>query len=180
MSKAVDALVSVVHSHSHSSVSRKLVNFHLLLRAVVSLEGHFEGSGLLDNEVSGLVLVSEGMSSDDDGLLPARNEPRDVLDDDGLSEDSSVQNVSDGAIGTLPHLFQFELFDSGLIRSDGGTLDAYFALFDGFSCFDGDFVISFISVFHSEVEVKDLQVEEGKDEFVFDGLPDESGHFVSI
>lgn len=37
----------------------------------------------------------------------------------------TVQDVSDGAIGRLPHLFEVELLHARLIRRDGGALDAH-------------------------------------------------------
>ena len=120
------------------------------------------------------------MSSDNDGVLPSRDEPWDVLDDDRFSEDSSVENVSDGSIGTFPHLLEFKLLNSGFIRSDGSTLDAYFTFFDSLSSLNGDFIISGISVLHSKVKVLNLDVKEGKNKFVLDSLPDDSGHLISV
>ena len=58
-------------------------------------------------------------------------EPRDVLADDRLPENGSAKNVSDRAIRRLPHLLELELFHPGLIRSDGGALDANVVLLDG-------------------------------------------------
>jgi len=89
------------------------------------------------------------MSSNNDGFLPAWDESWDVFDNDGFSEDGSVQNVSDGSIWTFPHLLQIELFDSGLIRSDGCALDAYLAFFDGLSSLNSDFVISGIPMLNT-------------------------------
>lgn len=39
-------------------------------------------------------------------------------------EHGSIQDVPDGSVGALPHLLQLELLHTGLIRSDGCTLDA--------------------------------------------------------
>ena len=54
-------------------------------------------------------LISICMTSNDDGFLPTGDETRDVLADDGLSEDSTPQDVPDGPVRRLPHLFQLEL-----------------------------------------------------------------------
>ena len=89
------------------------------------------------------------MSSNDDGFVPVLDESGNVLDDDWFSENSSVEVVSDGSVGTLPHFFKFELFDSGFVGGDGGTLDSDFALLDGFSCIEGDFVVGLISVLNA-------------------------------
>lgn len=56
-----------------------------------------------------LYLISVGVTTYDDGLLPTGDQARDVVADDGLSEDSAPQDVPDGAVGRLPHLLQLEL-----------------------------------------------------------------------
>ena len=180
MSKSFNAFISVVHSHSNSTFSGVSVNFHFLFTSIISLESNFECSWLVNNKICCLILISVGVSSNDDWFLPSWNESGDVFNDDGFSKDSSIENVSDSSIGTFPHLLELELLNSCFVRSDGGTLDTDFALFDSFSSFNGDFVISFVSVLHSEIKVLNLDVKEGKDEFVLDGLPDDSGHLVSI
>lgn len=180
MSKLFNALISVVHTKANSSFSFKFEDFHSLLSAVFSSEDDFKCTWLINCEISGLVLISVGVSADDDWLLPSGNESGNVLDDDWFSKDCSIEDVPDGAIGALPHLLEVELFDSRLIRSDGGALDADFALLDGLCSFNSDLVLSFISVLDAEVEVEDVEVEEGEDEMVLDGLPDDSGHFVSV
>lgn len=53
-------------------------------------------------------LVTVSMSPNGDGLRPAWDQARDVLADDGLSENRPAQDVPDGAIGALPHLLQLE------------------------------------------------------------------------
>lgn len=180
MSKLLNALVGIVHTDSDSSLSFVLIDLHPLLSSIISLEDNFKGSWLVHSEISGFVLISKGVPADDDWLLPSWNEARDVLDDDRLPEDCTVEDVSDGAIGTLPHLLEFEFLDSGLIGSDGRTLDAYLAFLDGFSSLNGDFVISGISVLNAKIEVLYVEIEEREDELVLDGLPDDSGHLVSI
>lgn len=58
----------------------------------------------------GAHLVAVGMSADGDGLGPAGHQAGDVLADDGLPEDRPPQDVSDSAVGALPHLLQLELW----------------------------------------------------------------------
>jgi hypothetical protein len=43
-------------------------------------------------------LVTVGVTTDDDGLGPARKCSRDLLEQDGLTEDGSAEDVSDGAV----------------------------------------------------------------------------------
>ena len=75
------------------------------------------------------------MTTNDDRLLPACNQTWDVLTDDGFPEDRPPENVTNGAVGTLPHLLQLELFNSGLVRCDGRTLDANVVLSNRFGTF---------------------------------------------
>ena len=60
-----------------------------------------------------------------DGLLPAWHQTRHIVYNNGLSENSAVQNVTDGAVGASPHLLQLELLHSRLIWCDGCALDAH-------------------------------------------------------
>lgn len=55
-------------------------------------------------------LVSVGMTANDNGFLPARHQTRDVAADDCLAEHSATQDVTDGAIGGLPHLLEVEFW----------------------------------------------------------------------
>ena len=50
------------------------------------------------------------MTSNNDGFLPTGHKTRDILTDNGLPEDSSSQDVTDGTIGALPHLLQPKLY----------------------------------------------------------------------
>lgn len=134
----------------------------------------------MNEEVSAVIDVSEGVSSDDDGLGPVLDESGDVLDEDGFSENGSIEVISNGSIGTLPHLLEFEFLDSGLIGGDGGALDADLAVLDGLGSVKSDLVVSLVSVLDAQVEVLDVKVEVGVDEIVLDELPEDSGHLVSV
>ena len=64
------------------------------------------------------------VSSNDDRGGPAGNKCGDVSADDGLSEHSAVKDISNGAIGRLPHFLELKFLNSVLIRSDSGALDS--------------------------------------------------------
>ena len=54
-----------------------------------------KGTRAGDQTVGGTVLVAKGVSADDDGLLPARDETGDAVDDNGLTEHgSTAEDVS--------------------------------------------------------------------------------------
>jgi hypothetical protein len=91
-------------------------------------------------------LISEGVSTDNDWFFPSRYQFGYIFDDDRFSEDSSVEDVSDGTVGAFPHFFEVELLDSGFIWRDGCAFDAYFALLNGLGGLEGDIIIGGISV----------------------------------
>jgi hypothetical protein len=180
VSEILNALVDVVHSQADAALAFELKHLHSFLLAFVVLENDLEGAWPVDCEVCGLILITKGVSTNDDGLFPSGDQARDVIYDDGFSEDCSVQDISNGSISTFPHLFQVEFFDSGFVRSDRGAFDTDFTLFNGISGVDCDLIVGGISVFHAQVEVLDVEVQEVEDEFVLDGFPDDSGHLIAV
>lgn len=120
------------------------------------------------------------MSSDDNRHFPTRNESRDVFDEYGLSKDSAVEDIPDGSVRALPHLFQIKLLNASLIRRNGGTLDAYFVFLDCLSCINCDLVVCGITMLDAQIEIFDIQVEEGQNQLVLDGLPNDPSHLVAV
>ena len=178
--KASDRLISVVHSE-HDTWVLEFEHFERSgLGAILRGEGHMESAWNLGAEVSGSVLITESVSADNDGLLPAWHKARNVLDDDGLSEDGSTDDVSDGSVGGFPHLLEVELGDTCLIRGDGGALDSDLAGFDGVSSIDGDLIVSGVTVLNAEIEVLNVKVQVRGDKLILNELPDDSGHLITV
>lgn len=95
MGEALNGLVSVVHGEADTAglVVEDLDALGLTTnRGVYELEGSRAG----DDEVLGTVLVTVGVTTDDDGLLPSLDETGDTGDDNGLTEDGTTKNVTDG------------------------------------------------------------------------------------
>ena len=178
--EVLDALVDVVHAHSHAALALKFEHLHALLFALSVLEDDLEGAWSVDDEICCLVLVAECVAADDNRLLPAWDQSGNVLDDYWFSEHCSIEDVSDCAVGGLPHLLELKLLDSGLIGSDGSALNTDFTLLDGVGSINGNLIVGGISVFNAEVKVLDVEVKEGVDEVFLDLLPDDSGHFITI
>ena len=96
-------LVGVVHCKSNAS-SWKLVNFiRLRLRSIIWSKGNLKFAWSIYNEISALVLISEGVSADDYGFVPAVDRPGDILDDNRFAEDSSIENIPNCSIWRFPH-----------------------------------------------------------------------------
>ena len=80
------------------------------------------------------------MTPDDNWVLPSRYWLRDTIQDNGLTEDSATENVSDSAVRAPPHLLQLELLHTRLIGRDGRALDTHTVLLDGLGRLDGNLV----------------------------------------
>lgn len=90
--EAADGVIGVVLGlgNTTASVVEDLDGLRLTtLRGVDQLEP----TGTRDDSVGGTVLVTEGMTADDDGLGPARDETGDGGDDDGLTEDGTTTGL---------------------------------------------------------------------------------------
>lgn len=161
MSEAINTLISVVHGQS-DTLALEVVDVELGGGTSVSgsvSEGELSGSG--GDKVGGSVLVTESVSTDADGLGPSRDGLGDLVEDDGLSEDGSSEDVSDlpwdvrmetkdkmsGLDGThssvraSPHLLQIEFLDSSFVGRDGSALDTDRVLLDSLGRVDSDLVV---------------------------------------
>jgi hypothetical protein len=121
---------------------------HSWITAIIRGEFDFNLSWLGDIVVLASVLIAKGMSSNDDGRGPAWDAPWNVGDDDWLSEDGTIEDVSNGSIGAAPHLFEPKLLHSTLVWGNGGTLDGDLVLLGGLSGINSDLVIGSISAGH--------------------------------
>lgn len=94
MSKAIDRFVSVVHGQSDTA---RLIVKHLDTFRLTPLRGEdeLESTRTGNDEVFGTVLVPMGVTTNDDGLFPALDKTGDSRDDDGFTEDSAAEDVTD-------------------------------------------------------------------------------------
>ena len=113
----------------------------------------------LDNVVLASVLITISVSSDNNWLSPARYKSWNVRDNNWLSEDGSVEDVSNRAIGRSPHFFEAEFFHSALVRSDSSAFDTDLCSLHGLGAVDCDLIIGGISVGYREVIVLSLNID---------------------
>jgi len=165
--EAGDGLISVVLALSDTAALEVVDLDALGLTAVSGSVDQLELTGARDDTVLGTVLVTEGVTTDNNGLVPARHKARDAGDDDGLTEDGTAKDVTDSTVGGEPHwrvvswtgsydgiaggsrgltLLQLELLDTGLIGGDGGALDTNTILLDSLGGINGDLVIGLVTV----------------------------------
>src|SRR5690606_1054124 len=174
-----DGLVEIVHGHGHAGAGciENLVLYDLAILAD-ELDGELAFPGKL--EVGRAVLIAIGVAADDDRLGPAGHEPRHVLADDRLAEDHPAQDVTDRAVGRLPHLLEAELLHARLIGRDRGAFHAHTVLLDGVCRVDGDLVVRLVALLNAEVEIFELDIEIGVDQLFLDELPDDARHLVAV
>lgn len=89
------------------------------------------------------------MTTNNNWLSPSWHEARDVFNNNRFSENSTVENVTNGTVWRLPHLFEVELFDTAFIRRDGSALDANFVLLHRVCAVNGDLVGCCVTVLHA-------------------------------
>jgi hypothetical protein len=163
VSEGSDWLSSVVHAQEAAG-SLEVVGGGLesgVLRAIIRDKLHDELSWSVNNSISGHVLISVGVTTDDDGLGPAGDKARYVSADNGLTEYGTVKDVTDSSVGGLPHLLKVELLDTVLIGGNGSTLDTNLVLFDGVGRLNCNLIFSGITVFNGEIVVLQININIG-------------------
>ena len=99
---------------------------------------------------------------------------------DGCAEHCSVENRADGAVGAFPHFMQVIFRHALVVGGDGGTFHCHTIFFCSFGSLYGNLVSRLVAFYQSQVVVFRLQVNKGKDKFVLDHLPQDSGHLVTV
>src|SRR5579859_5849576 len=71
-------------------------------------EDNLEFTLFFYDEICAAILISESMTTDDNGLFPAWDETGNTRDDNWFTKDGSVEDVSDGSVWRSPHFLQVE------------------------------------------------------------------------
>ncbi len=158
--KAVDRLVGIVHRH-RDPVTLEIIYFPTLCFTFFIGKGQPECAFSPDHLIGGTILVSEGMTTDDDGFGPSLYITGNIAANDRFPEYGPSHYITDGAVGRFPHLLQAEFLHTSLIRCDGSTLYTYIVFFDGLGCFYRHLVIRRVAILYAEVIIFDIQVEIG-------------------
>ncbi len=143
-------------------------------------EDEFSFARSWDTYLLVFVDISIRMSADVDGFGPVPYPWWDVLYQDRAAEDRPVKSCSNGPIGARPFFFEVVFCDAVLVWCDGCTFHSDAMSLYRISGIMGDFVIGLITFFQPQVVVFQVHVEKWEEEFFFDHLPHDSGHFVSI
>ena len=116
----------------------------LAVRAVCRFPFHGQLTSARNQEVCRFVLVTKGVTANHNRLGPAWDETRNIIDDDGLTEDNAAENVADRAIRAAPHFLQAELFDPCFVWRDGRTFHSNAILLGRVCRIDCDLVVCLV------------------------------------
>lgn len=89
VSKSTDGLISVVLDLGNTR-ALEVIDLNALGLAARRSEDQLQLTGTRDQAVGGTVLITESVTTDDDGLRPARDETGNTGNDNGLTEDGST------------------------------------------------------------------------------------------
>jgi hypothetical protein len=115
-------------------------------RAISGSENELDFAWLANSVVLAAVLITVGVSSDNDGLSPAGHKSWDIVNDNSLSEHGTVENITDGAVGGLPHLLKLELLNTTSVRGNGSALDTNLGSKHSVSTINGNLIVSGVTV----------------------------------
>ena len=120
------------------------------------------------------------MTTNHDGLGPARYKLWNIAADDWFTKHNATEDVTNRAVWRLPHFLQAELFNASFVRGNGCALHADTVLQNCVRRVNRDLVVCGIAMLHTKVVVLKIDVEVRQDEAVFDELPDDASHLVSV
>ena len=143
-------------------------------------EGDIDGTGLSNDVVLATVLVTKSVTTNNNRLGPAWDTAGDVGNNNGLSEDGTVKNVSNGSVGTSPHLLEVELLNTALVGGDGGALDGNLVVLGRVGGVDGDLIVGRVTAGDGEIVVLGLDMNVRVDVALLDPLPDDAGHLITV
>jgi hypothetical protein len=120
------------------------------------------------------------MTTHDDRAIPCCDEPGYVFYYNWLTENSSIKNISDSSIRTLPHLLQIKFLHSRFVGRNSGTFYSHAVLFNGICCIDRHLVVCFIAILNTEVVILYIRINIGQYQLVLNELPNDPCHFIAI
>ena len=124
--------------------------------------------------------ISIGMTGNRDRFFPGAHIRFNPPDDNRAPEYRAIHDCADCPVRTLPHLFQSILPDPVRVWGNGGTFDRNTEAKRGLSSLRRNPVVRLISPLQSKIIVFRLQIHKRPDQFLFDHLPEDPGHLISI
>ena len=178
--KALDGIVLVVGAHQNAGaleIKDRLMEYFL---ALCILKEEFGSSGARNAVFRALVNVAICMTRNGDGFNPAAYGGLQAGQRDGRTEYGAIQNRTDGAVGALIHLFEVVLGHALRIRGNRCALHTHAVFLHSLSRLHGDLVVGLIAGGEAQIVVFSLKVDIRGQKMIFNHLPDDAGHFVSV
>ena len=156
------------------------MNLYLLLLAALTLEHEFGCTWLISTKFHALVYIAVSMTGDGNRLLPVLYTRVDAWDGDRSTEYGTVHDATDSSIRALPHFVEFILVHTLCIRSDSSTLHSHTIFLSRLSRVDGYLVVGLVAIRQTEIIILRLQINERKNEFILNHLPENSCHLITV
>ena len=180
MCEALDGVVLIVCCHKNTGaleIKYFLIEYFL---AVLVLKYELCLALAGNSELCALVDIAVSVTSYSDRLLPCSYVGENAGEDDGLSENGTVEHSTDSTVRALIHLVEVVLLYTLCVRCDSSALYTYVILFDCVCCILCDLVMCLVSLYEAEIVVLCLEINIGEKKIVLDHLPNNSGHFVAV
>ena len=139
--------MSIEHTKIYSTVNLCYL-LDSWLTAIIWSKFDLNSTWLCHKIVLASILISKGMSTNNDWGSPSWDASWNVGNHNWLSKYCSIKDVSNGSIWTSPHLLQIEFLNSSLIWSDGGTFDCNLMFLCCLSSINCNLIICLISASH--------------------------------
>ena len=177
--KALYGIIQVVHA-AENTCSVKMLDQFFTLFSVLALKYEICISRFVNIKFCIFIDVTICMTCKCDRFHPVLYTWLNSFYYNRSAEYGSIKNSTDRSIRTLVHFFQIILFHSGCIRCDGSTFYCNSVFLGCFCRINRHLIICLVSVFKAKIIILCIQFQIWCEKFVFDDLPQNTCHFVSI
>ena len=177
--KTLYGIVQVVHA-TENTCSVKMLNQFLTFFSVLALKYKICISWFINIKFCIFIDVTICVTCKCDRFYPVLYTWLNSFYHNRSTEYGSVQDGTDRSIRTLVHFFQIILFHSGCIGCDGGTFYCNSVFLGCFCRINCHLIVCLVSVFKAKIIILCIQFQIWCEKFVFDDLPQNTCHLVSI
>ena len=120
------------------------------------------------------------MAAYNDWCRPVGDQSWYILHYNRFPKHSTIQNIADSSVRAFPHLLKTKFCNPCFIWRNGSTLNTNTAGLNSIGCINGNLVVCFVPVLHSQIKVLYIQFQIRNNQFIFNKFPDNPGHFITI
>ena len=126
------------------------------------------------------IYVTVCMTGNGNWFFPVTYTGFDSFYNNGSPEYRSVKNSADGSIRAFVHFFQIIFLHSGMIWSNRSAFYCNTVFFCGIGSIYGYLIVCFVPAGKPEIIIFRIQIHIGKQKFLFDHFPENTGHLISV